>query len=419
MIVGVHGEPSLFPYGSRQCCLALLTPSYVRQEQVFDRSPEDMQSLWNRLITARNSGQWLGPIPLARTRPLRFVQVIQKLGRFAFDKLIDQATETLGRYIGIPLNWSDAKDVAICGSITLYSYEMRFVSRKPPPPQAIWHREIDRADRPSRAEFTAELFFNFEAYKNLISQVVLAGTGCSGLPKPGPVSGISVTWETSPELSPHGNLLGPQGTSTDTSGRTYATFQSIDEAVPIPDRTGSRLKSVDGVLSVATKGLLPGWGNLEAIIRAIRANDLPSSIASRLEVNYYGYPGYRFGGVVLHWSVPALNAYGTFEFSPGTICPDSLRNGGLALYTDLEGTIWRASFPPLRTGGSGSWPIDSPEVDISQREWLLHLLEGPPPSLSIAPNADPFYYGGSYDWPKIVLLTPTDDCGITHPPLGR
>jgi hypothetical protein len=319
----------------------------------------------------------------------------------------DLILEAIGRNIGTPLGVSDAKDLMICGSILLYGVKAKFVNREPPPQQAIWHREVDRPDRPSQARFEVELDFDFKPEPGMLTHSVLVATQCANLPPQGPISGKTMVWENSPALSQHGHLLVQNSngveTSTGSDGRTSAIFQTVDEVVPPQERTGHPPATASGVITVSARGVLPDhWRTAEVIIRATRDGDLPSSISSRLDVNYFGRPGYKIQQFIYHYGFDPVPLIVTGVLIDLRLCP-----------VDDD---WQVS-------AQWSWAYESVPLHptsciigatLGQCAEFPHLVFSPAtgasPSLTIAFSDRPAAI--TTDLPVTVPMTPTNDCTI-------
>ena len=110
--------------------------------------------------------------------------------------------------------------------------------------------------------------------------------------------------------------------------------------------------SAEGLVNVSAVGLLPNWNRLESIWRGMRADDVPSNVASRLSVNFFAQ-GYKLGSTIFHYWIHGYQASST-----------------------VTGIIEDLNFCPSHDGDwvmSGNWTWDESIVPMQPVSCTLHL----------------------------------------------
>jgi len=201
----------------------------------------------------------------------------------------------LGKWIGFPIAPEDSVDQMVCASILLNSYDLRLTGDK----VEVWFYQPENPDLGAHtlADFQAQVNFNFlpaggddpAAAARFLSKVREL-SGCSDLPPPGPVAGVTVRWKVGSPLDEHGSVLPPESV-TDEQGIATSGYQvGTRETVPLPLRRDDEVETFTGSLRAAAVGLVPRFALLETVVDNLRGGRNPHTKRLGLGLSHYRQP---------------------------------------------------------------------------------------------------------------------------------
>lgn len=169
------------------------------------------------------------------------------------DQIADEVTGEVQDFIEVPLDKAEAAQASVCASLLLYGHKLKVTNT----PDIIYHKD---GEKPWTTRVDVTLTFQDDYWGNYlqIDRWVLENLAGCDLPHRGPVAGKPLEWSVTDKLSEHGNFnITPS--QTNGAGQASASWQTVPEITPKPQRTPPNQHSVGGTITVRATSLVPGW----------------------------------------------------------------------------------------------------------------------------------------------------------------